>query len=206
MCPPSVVVYFLCKKERKRTMPQNMSLLKELSLRAPSNLSEALSPDRYFMMAANIGGRAFGLATTKFGIYIPKPGTHISDRLQAQMPANRARIGAQYVSIAAQLKREVIAKRQAAEGSRHPNQALEEAEELRKSAAAMTVVGHGTISRAILAAETEPLVPDSITLKTVNIAKRAHTHPELLIPTGWLSEFDAARAEQLMVAVPARVM
>lgn len=186
-------------------MPRNEIIIHNLN-RPTSELDETPFPERYLKLAMDIGQKSYAFAATKLGAYIPLPGTHITERLRAQMPANQAKIGAQYVGIAARLKQQATEELERAERRRSPRQEWETAEALRKEAAAMKVVGHGTIANAILAAETAPFVPDTVTLQTVNIARKVHTHPELLVPPGWLSEFEAVRAEELLHIVPTRIL
>jgi hypothetical protein len=149
-----------------------------------------LMPARYGQLALGAGQLVFGAARGL--IQLPRFGTDLPSRLKKELPVNTARIGGQYVGIAHKMKLQPF---------EHTTDymALQTEEERDKAALqrdatiiAMKLHGHGLITDAIIAAETEPVVPDEITLQTVRIAKRFDTQPERLVPPGRISEFQAA--------------
>lgn len=104
---------------------------------------------------------------------------HIAERLRAEQPANEAKVGAGLVEVAQRLKSKAG---QSQSGATHT---------------ALEWAGHKKISEAMLAAETDPDVPDHITRKVAEIAIQHGTEPARLAPDT-LSEFDAYRATNIM--------
>ncbi|MGH7241181.1 MAG: hypothetical protein ACREGB_02705 [Candidatus Saccharimonadales bacterium] len=167
---------------------------------------ETLIPERYRRVALGLGQKTldFAYAYTQLGFV--EPSRRMAERIEARIPINEARIGAQYVVIATKLRRELLAKEMLLAKATRPEEELEqEVTRMAKSVAAMKVVGHGKITNAILGAETTPTVPDEVTFETVKIARRVDTQPRLLIPSGWISEIQAVQAEHLIEEVPTRI-
>lgn len=233
-------------------MSKNIQTIHTVNLRGDGIPVQRSYLEQAAVVAGGLGSRVFGLLQN----YVPIGG-HISDRLRAEMPMNEARIGAQYVGIAAKTRVERIAKLRsavtrvglphdeiaeldasieqigigkkiAAKSTTLPLEVVDGMEKelvtrmeavvreadlptdefdvLKRNIRTYSIVGHGAIAQAMLDAETAAFVPDDITLKTVNIARKAHTQPELLVPPGWLSEFEAARAEEIMIEAPTRLI
>lgn len=183
----------------------NTGIFKELGSRVPM-LGESLIPERYWRVASGLGQKTldFAYAYTQLGFM--EPSKHMAERIEARIPINEARIGAQYVTIAAKLRKDLLAKEMLLAKALRPEEELErEVNQMVKSVAAMKVVGHGKITNAILGAETAPTVPDEVTFETVKIARRVDTQPRLLVPSGWISEIQAVQAEHLIEEVPTRI-